>query len=150
MDLISSEEFSDFYRGYALLDSLSKLDYIPALYQMAFTHGWYSDAESMRRKELLGIDYDSKKDKGLPLEDSDNQKAITWLQTIIEKSDTTYPEINAQASYRLAGYYSNERVLIQDKARSLELLKTSRTWAKKVGDYELLQKIERGIRRLEK
>lgn len=148
MDLISSEEFSDFYRGYALLDSLSKLDFIPAMYQMAYTHGWYWDNESLRRKDLLGIGYESrqdKKDKGIPLEDSDNQKTVAWLQAILEKSDSTYPAINAQAAYRLAGYYTNGRILMKDVSRGQELLVISKKWAEKAGDEELLKKIDRSL-----
>lgn len=145
MELMSSEEIRDFYFGYALLDSLSKLDFVPAMYQMAFTHGWYSDAESMRRKDLLGIEYDRSKNIGIPLEDSDNQKTITWLQTILEKSDTAYPIINAQAAYRLAGYYTNGRILMKDEERGKELLNESELWAERAGDTVLLEKIGRNL-----
>ena len=45
--------------GEKLMDSLSKTDYVPAIYQMAFTYGWYTDPVSIQRKEMLDIKTDT-------------------------------------------------------------------------------------------
>ncbi len=88
--------------GKQFMDSLSDLKYIPAMYQMAFTYGWYSDSLSCQRKNLLGIEMTKSK---FPIDDNYNIKAKALLSSILEIKDTLYPEINALAAYRLACYY---------------------------------------------
>lgn len=90
--------------GKRLMDSLSKTRYIPAVYQIAFTYGWYSDSLSCQRKDLLGIEMTRSK---FPIDDNYNIKAKALLSSILEIKDTLYPEINALAAYRLACYYGS-------------------------------------------
>ena len=88
--------------GEKLMDSLSKTNYVPAMYEIAFTYGWYSDPKSVRRKEMLGIKMNN---NNFPLDDKNNNKAKGLLSSILEINDTLYPEINSEAAYRLACYY---------------------------------------------
>ena len=144
LSMMGSNEKDIFMTGYHRMDSLSKLDYIPAVYQMAYTHGWYSDDESLRRKDLLGIEYEKKDRNSLYISksDKDNQQAVTWLQQIMDKSDSSYAAINAQAAYRLAGYYVNGKVLQQDLNAGQTWMKAARGWAELSGDTALLEKID--------
>jgi serine/threonine protein kinase len=143
--MMDSDEKDVFLEGYHRMDSLSKLDYIPAIYEMAFTLGWYSDDESLRRKEMLGIEYEIQdRDRfGISKSDKDNQQAVSWLQQIMDKQDSAYADVNAQAAYRLAGYYVNGEVLKKDVNAGREWMRLARGWAEVSGDTELLQKIDR-------
>jgi hypothetical protein len=126
------------------MDSLSRLEYIPAIYEMAFTHGWYSDEESLRRKEMLGIKFETRRrnSSAISMSDSDNQRALAWLQQIMEKNDSSYAAINAQAAYRLAGYYRNEEVIKRDDNAVISWMKVAKGWAELAGETELLEKID--------
>lgn len=141
MTLLESNDADIFLAGYRKMDSLSKQDYLPAIYEMAFTHGWYSDPESIRRKEMLDIRTDSL-NVGLPVSDSDNQQAIAWLIKIHEKADTLYPAINARASYRLAGYYYHGTPSFPaDREKVVRLYKEAESWAERSGDKQLIQEM---------
>ena len=61
--MIASNNIETFSTGINLMDSLSKTDYLPAIYEMAFSYGCYSNPESKRRKQLLGIRYEEKSGK---------------------------------------------------------------------------------------
>lgn len=144
MQLLGSTGRESFMEGYRQMDSLCNLGYIPAMYEMAFTHGWYKDDESVRRKDMLGIRYD--KVEKIPLSDLDNQKTITWLQMIMERSDSSYASINAQAAYRLAGYYRKGRVLQRDDKAVVNWMNKARDWALLSDDKVLLEKVETWLR----
>ena len=53
---LSSDDVDTLNLGLRQMDSLSSLNYVPAIYQMGFTYGWYSAQESVRRKQVLGIE----------------------------------------------------------------------------------------------
>lgn len=144
LSMMGSEDRETFLEGYHRMDSLCKLAYTPAVYQMAYTHGWYSDPESMRRKDMLGIRYEKRvvNDMGISLTDTDNQQTVAWLQQIMNEPDSSYAEINAQAAYRLAGYYVNGKVLEQKLDAGKEWMQTARGWAELSGNTELLEKID--------
>lgn len=142
--LMGSDDTIEFMNGYRQMDSLSRLEYIPAIYEMAFTHGWYSDEESLRRKEMLGIKFETRRKNrsAISMSDSDNQRALAWLQQIMEKNDSSYASINAQAAYRLAGYYRNEEVIKRDDNEVIRWMKVAKGWAELAGETELLEKID--------
>ena len=101
--------------GINLLDSLSAVRYMPAIYELAHTYGWYGDNDtvSMNRKKMLGIqlgnpNVDSRAQNlaaFLPKEDKYNQKAIRCYERIVEQPDTAYNEMKMDAAYRLGIYY---------------------------------------------
>jgi serine/threonine protein kinase len=99
---LNSNNLDTLVIGLQAMEDLSKKEYIPAMYQTAFTYGWYSDPQSVRRKEMLGIKMNN---NNFPLDDKNNNIAKGLFSSILEISDTLYPEINSESAYRLACYY---------------------------------------------
>lgn len=134
--------------GLAMLDSLAGKGYIPAMYESAFTYGWYADSASVARKKILRIDYypESSDVAWLPLSDYINRKAIVYLTNIEEASNPDYPEINAQALYKLATYYYNtDKVFNKNIERATNLCEQALAWAEKSGNQTLYNKIEKNL-----
>lgn len=133
--------------GLNIMDSLSNINYIPAIYQMAFTYGWYSDSISVNRKRMLGIAMD---EDYLPASDRYSNMAVALFTRIVELSDSSYADINAMAAYRLACYYvmpNNNFKQNLDKGK--RLLLRSKEWAIMAGDHKLLDSIEKGLASLQ-
>lgn len=129
--------------GLDMLEELRAVNYVPAIYQLAYTYGWYSDTLSVKRKELLNIDMDS---RFMPRSDRWNNRAIDLFTRIMEIGDSAYADINANATYRLALYYVMPNELIQPNyEKGKRFLLRSREWATLAGDDDLLGKIERGL-----
>lgn len=129
--------------GIRLMDSLSSTNYIPAIYQMAFTYGWYSDSVSVNRKRLLGIDID---EQYMPRADRHSNEAVALFTRIIRLNDSTYADINANAAYRLACYYvMPNNIYKPNYEKGKEFLLRSKEWATLADDKDLLNKIERGL-----
>ncbi len=141
--LISSNDIDSLNTGIELMDSLSNNNYIPALYQMAFTYGWYSDSASVKRKEMLGIKMD---DSYLPTSDRYSNKAVALFTRIMELNDSSYADINAKATYRLACYYvMPNNIYKPNYEKGKRFLLRSKEWALMAGDNDLLEKIEKGL-----
>ena len=145
--LMSIDNVDSLNAGLEIMDRLSSNNYIPAVYQMAFTYGWYSDSASVRRKELLGITMD---EAFLPTSDRYSNIAVALFTRIMELNDSSYADINAIATYRLACYYvmpnNNYK---SDYNKGKRLLLRSKEWALIAGDKELLEKIEKGLASLQ-
>lgn len=130
--------------GMKQMDSLSNANYIPAIYQMAFTYGWYSDSASVNRKKLLGIEMDEA--SYLPKSDKYSNKAVELFTKIMELGDSAYSDINANATYRLACYYvTRNNIYKPNYAKGKSLLMCSRKWAQMSGNKELVNKIDKGL-----
>lgn len=133
--------------GVSQMDSLCDLNYIPALYEMAFTYGWYSDPKSLKRKELLGIEVcDSGDEKYFPKLDQYSTRAVGCLQKILALNDSSYADINAQAAYRLACYYGvTNRYYKQNDDQAKYYLGLSLEWAKFANDSVMVDKVNKGL-----
>lgn len=148
MVLVNTADKASLQNGLSILDSLGSMGFIPALYEQAYTYGWYSDSASLERKKLIGIDF---YEPGSPLayipkENQINIKAIGLFTKIEEIGDPEYPKINANALYRLAIYYANENNIFQtDIKKAHNLLVRALEWADKTNDIELQEKIKRNI-----
>lgn len=141
--MMSIDNVDSLKAGIEIMDSLSNNNYIPAIYQMAFTYGWYSDSASVKRKELLGITMD---ESYLPTSDLYSNKAVALFTKIMELNDSSYADINAKATYRLACYYvmpNNNYKPNYEKGK--RFLQRSKEWALMAGDNILLEKIEKGL-----
>lgn len=144
---ISSDDESRFKRGIDLMDSLSGIKYIPAMYQMAYTYGWYVEDESLRRKRMLGIDVFKRGEHGddeqyLPKDDKYTKETMTLLIKILDLNDSAYAKTNAQAAYRLAGYYWNpNNIENKNNVKGKKYLEESKKWAEISNDSVLLQHI---------
>lgn len=148
MKFVNSNDASGLRHGMLMLDTLSARGYIPALYEQAYTYGWYEDSASISRKDLLGIEYYPKKSeqKYMPKEKQINIKAMGIFTRIEEIGDPNYPEINANALYRLACYYVNQNnVFQQDLDRAEMLLKQALEWSEKSTNKPLTEKIRRNL-----
>lgn len=149
LSFMDSDDPAIFMQGYNKMDSLSKLEFIPALYQMAFTHGWYSDSASLRRKQILKIKTDEKR-VGYPMSDKDNILTINCLIQILSQQDSLYAEENARAAYRLAGYYLNNTDYLQkNEDKAAELANESVQWASLSGNEELEQQFREQFEKVE-
>ena len=141
--LMNSDNVDSLKLGMAKMDSLSGTNYVPAIYQMALTYGWYSDPISVKRKQLMGIEMD---ESYMPKADHYSNRAVGLFTRIMELNDSAYADINANATYRLACYYVMPNNIYKpnyDKGKRF-LLK-SREWATLAGDQDLLEKIQRGL-----
>ena len=149
MIFMQSKNPKSLAKGMAILDSLDSSGYIPATYEQAFTYGWYADSASLARKNILDIEYypPTSDERYLPEADYINRKAISYLTKIEEAKNQDYPEINAQALYKLATYYNNtDRVFSRNKARAVALCEEALEWARKSGNKELYDKIEKNLK----
>lgn len=143
--LMNSDNVDSLKLGIAKMDSLGDAGYVPALYELFFTYGWYSDIKSLKRKALLGIEvYETGQDRCLPISYEINNKATSFLNRIIENKDSLHPSIKAEATYRLAAYYLNtDKVYSKNMKRAKSLLVQSKEFAISAGDKELLTKINK-------
>lgn len=151
MTLMNKKNSEALVKGLAVMDSLGASGYIPALYEQAFTYGWYSDSASISRKRLLGIElYPLGTDEAfLPKSHQVNNKAIGLFTRIEEFNNPNYPDINANALYRLACYYVNpNKVFMKDVDRAEKLLIQARQWAEQCRDSVLINRIDRGLESL--
>ena len=150
MSLISQADADSLRTGMELMDSLSGANYVPAIHQMAFTYGWYSDSTSVARKELLGIAiFTSGDSRFLPKADRWSNKAVALFTNMLEQRDSAYAALNADAAYRLACYYEVPNSIFQrNPEKSKKFLLTGRDWAQLAGDEQLLQRINNGLERL--
>lgn len=144
---LNSEDIDTLNLGVRQMDSLCNKNYVPALYQMAFTYGWYNDSISLKRKELLGIEiFESGAEQYMPKLDRYNDKAIALFIRIVDLNDSTYSEINAQTTYRLACYYvMPNKIFKPNHEKGKIFLERSLEWATMANDTVLLAKIKRGL-----
>ena len=134
--------------GLEIMDSLRKMSYIPAIYQCAYTYGWYNELESKRRKEILGIEMTP---DGVPISDIYINKAIALYTRIVELNDSSYGRELADAGYRLAWYYLEQYNNSKDNLRKTrDYLRNSNKWATIVNDSLLLQRTNDGIKEIDK
>ncbi len=151
MILVQSNNAEDLKYGLTILDTLGNKGFIPAIYEQAYTYGWYSDSISVKRKQLLGIDIypQGSQEAFLPKSHLTNAKAIGLFTRIEELKDSNYAAINGNALYRLACYYvNNNNMFKRDTERAKNLLKQSRYWAEQCGDTTLLRRINEGFNTL--
>jgi hypothetical protein len=138
--------------GIKNMEELSNKGYIPAMYELAFTYGWYSDSASVKRKLLLGIDVYQKGDsKFMPKSDVYSHKALALFQRIIELNDSAYAAINANSAYRIACYYVTPNNVFKAKYKEgKNYLEISKDWAMQANDTILLSKIMQGLNSIDK
>ena len=142
--LMSINDIDSLNSGLRLMDSLSKMKYVPAMYQIVFTNGWYSDSISVQRKKLLGIEIDS---YNFP-NDRIKAKTQALMMDILDQNDTSNAYINADVAYRLASYYGDARLHNNDRSKldpnnANLYLDVSEKWAKIANDSSMIKKIQK-------
>ena len=144
MHLLEIADADSLQAGLAMMDSLSNAatPYVPAIYEMARTYGWYSeqsDSASVARKRLLGIEMDN---QFLPKDREKSTDAMAYFNKIKNIGDSAYADINAESAYRLACYWVMPNNLFQkDYKEGKELLIKARDWASLAGRDELVEYI---------
>jgi serine/threonine protein kinase len=130
------------------MDSLSKfMKYVPAMYQIVFTNGWYSDPISVQRKKLLNIEVDI---NNFPKDEGKIVKTRALMMDILELNDSSNAYINADVAYRLASYYGDERLNKQlDYSQAKKYLDISENWAKSIQDTSMVNKIQKTRNKIE-
>lgn len=151
MTLMSSPEKTPLENGILILDTLVNEGYIPAIYEEAFTYGWYADSASLARKKILGIDLftdsNNEDEKFLPKSDYINRKAISLLTKIEESNDSNYGEIKALSLYKLATYYNNSNnIFTENQTKAKELCEQALIWAEICGNKNLYDKIYKNLK----
>lgn len=148
---MNSDNIDTLKVGMEAMEELSARNYIPAIYELAFTYGWYSDSTSLKRKKMLGIDiYEDGESRFIPKIDKYNHRAVALFQQIITLNDSSYAAINAYSAYLLACYYIMPNNTFKTKeSEGRKYLKISRSWAVLANDTVLLRKIEKGLQNLE-
>ncbi|MCD8393965.1 MAG: serine/threonine protein kinase [Bacteroidales bacterium] len=139
--------------GVAQLDTLSALGYVPALYELAHTYGWYTDSLSLARKALLGIDvYPPESESAyLPVSNKINTRAVWCLTRIQEIGDSAYAAYNADALYRLASYsIATDKVFVYNLDTARRQLERAREWAILAADATLLRRIDSTLSQIQK
>lgn len=145
MQLIEMNDADSLQAGLAMMDSLSNAatPYVPAIYEMARTYGWYSeqsDSASVARKRLLGIEMDN---QFLPKDREKSNDAMRYFNMIKNIGDSAYAGINAESAYRLACYWVMPNNLFQqDIKEGKELLIVARGWASLAGKDDLVEYID--------
>jgi hypothetical protein len=143
MALINQDNADSLRAGLHVMDSLSGTRYVPALYEMARTYGWFSeqtDSASVARKRLLGIEMDN---QYLPKDREKSNAAMAYFNRIKEIGDSAYADINAESIYRLACYWVMPNNLFQpDLKEGKQLLIEARGWAELAGKTDLVQYID--------
>lgn len=130
--------------GLQVMDMLSNEKYIPAMYEMALTYGWYPDNSiSDQRKKLLGIKNDT----------SDNSttdnfifKTRALMSDILELGDSSYAKINAEAAFWLAATYGDMRITkknLRDYDKALSYLQQAEKWAEMADDSIITKRISK-------
>ena len=109
--LMNSNDADSLKEGIAKMEKIAEENYIPSLYELSLTYGWFTDEIAVKRKKILGMELgnktavESKIEKYLPLSDSINDKAINYLTKIVELSNPVYSKINIESALRLGIYY---------------------------------------------
>ena len=138
--------------GIERMDTLaSQSRYVPALYQLGFTFGCYSDSLSLQRKQLLGVELgadninsDAKNNIGryMAKDDKYNMKAIRYLTRVVEAQDTCYTKEMLESAYRLGIYYLyyTENLSLADS-----FFRTSLDLAEEMEDKDMEDLSRRGL-----
>ena len=133
---LNSDSVKNVKRGLALMDSLAGTKYIPAMYQMALTYGWFKDSVSIKRKHILGIAVNE--EDGITNDPQYGTKMAQYLRPILEISDSIYPEINMETAYRLGVYAWLIFPYLQKSQfeETRNYMNQSKKWAKMVNNTE--------------
>jgi len=126
--------------GIEQMDSLARLSYVPAIYQLAFTYGWYSDPASLERKRLLNIPiYHDGDHRYFPTDDAVTTRAISHFLNITQIDDTIHHDLTIEACHRLAAYYWNFE---SDAKKATKYLNLGRQHAIDAGNDSIRQNFE--------
>lgn len=137
--------------GINMLEELAKENYVPSLYELSLTYGWFSDPRSVNRKKMLGIETGNQnvavQGEILPISDKINDKAIGYLTKIVKLSNPAYSVINLESAYRLGCYYY---LLKNKKKKAKEYFNIVQKEAQKLGNTKYSDNAASMVERIDK
>ncbi len=148
LELLRSSDARQVKEGLSKMETLQNAGYVPAIYEVAFTYGWFSDAESVRRKRLLGIEiFEDGESRYLPRDVSWSNFAIFAFRSILELKNPSYPRLNAEAAYHLACYYVvPNAIFTPDRLLADRYLEISKQWGERGADSYVLQRVSKALK----
>lgn len=135
---MNSADTVTFMEGYRMMDSLSRIEYIPAMYEMVRTLGWNSNETSIRRKDMLGIEYD---EDNSPVDSTINNAVLSIADRLLEIHDTTQANINMKVAYLMYFYCEGGKFKVSGDYNSQHYLDEAQHWAEFLGDTIFLNTI---------
>lgn len=145
LKMLNSQDSITVRQGFEMMDSLAKLSYVPALYEVAFTYGYFDNDLSVRRKDMLGIPYYPKghNDEFMPKKKEDMKRSLNACNNILECNDSLNLIINAKAAYYLTlAHYNGYGELEKNDSTSVKYLRQGKDWLKNV-DYDNLNESDK-------
>lgn len=136
--MMDSTDSVTFMHGYQMMDSLSELGYIPAMYEMVRTLSWNSNDTSIRRKDMCGVVYD---EDNAPVDSSVNRVVVQLSDRILNTNDSAWADVKMKVAFLMYFYYKDDRFNIQNGEKSLQYLDEAQYWAEYYGDSCFLNKI---------
>lgn len=151
MEMLNSDDAKQVKKGIEKMKSLSNSGYAPATYAVAYTYGWLSDEESVRRKRLLGIEiFEEGSSKYLPKSYVWSNLAIKSFSTILTIDAPEWCGAKATAAYHLASYFIIPNNIIQPNIeKGRQYLLQAKEWAEAAKDNDLLELIRQGLANIE-
>lgn len=146
---LNSYDADEVRDGLQAMEKLANKNYPKAMYEVAFTFGWYDDSTSISRKNLLGIDYETTGNKKyLPKSQVHKFKVRELYERILSLDDEEeLLEMKANAAYKLASFFLllNDKGVVDYDMASTYLHK-AKNYAEQIKDSRLIRKIDNGLR----
>ena len=154
LPLLASEDVDDLKEGLAIMDSLGGTKYVPALWELALTYGWFTDSTSVSRKQILGIAVGNTNVSAeaqaiagyLPKQDDINQKAMGLFNNIVELADESQLELRMKSAFTLGIYYA---YYSRNNSLARQQFQIARDTAAELGDDVMQQRAEAALQNFE-
>lgn len=143
---LDSDDAATVRSGKEQMDSLCSQGYVPALYEMALTYGWFTNPVSVHRKDILEIPYYPKGTKNandedisfVPQNSADRDKTVDLMKAILLQENDEYALIKAKCAYYLGiSHYYGTETLSQDTIIAKKYFVKSQKWVKKINPEDL-------------
>lgn len=153
LEKMNTEIKDSLAEGIRQMEDLANKNYVPALWQLALTYGWFDDEASVGRKQLLGIElgYGEYRDElfdvapeYLPKDVKINRMAVDCFRKIVDIDDGHFVELTMKAAGKLGSYYlfynfGSEDI---DLKHAKEYYEMAEDRASELGMTEMKEKIE--------
>ena len=128
-----------FWEGFNTMDSLCQAKYIPAMYEIASTYGWYDNKRFKQRKKMLNIEIN---ELGQPTSIRSNALAVNLYLEILEQGDTNFAYYNGRSAYMLASYAGFDTIYTKkDTALAKKYIEQGVRWASVNNDTVFINKL---------
>ena len=154
LPLLASTNPQELQQGLAVMDSLAGTKYVPALWELALTYGWFTDSTSVSRKQILGIATGNTNVSPeaqaiancLPRQDDINQKAMGLFNMIVDQADDSQLELRMKSAFTLGIYYA---YYSRNNSLAKQQFRIARDTAAELGDDAMKQRAEAALQTFE-